>query len=69
MIGYNLGWLRQEENQYLTVPPNLARTLPPRLRELIGYRATHNGHLGWIDLGDPRALLVDEAEQDRFKVW
>ena len=27
-ITYNLSWLRQEENQYLCVPPQMARTLP-----------------------------------------
>jgi len=27
-IGYSLGWLRQEENQYLACPPEIARTLP-----------------------------------------
>ncbi len=36
-ITYALGWLRQEENQYLSTPPELARELEPRLQELIGY--------------------------------
>jgi hypothetical protein len=27
-VGYSLGWLRQEENQYLACPPEIARTLP-----------------------------------------
>jgi ectoine hydroxylase-related dioxygenase (phytanoyl-CoA dioxygenase family) len=35
---YSLGWLRQEENQYLDVPPEVARNLPPALRDLIGYK-------------------------------
>lgn len=69
LIGYNLGWLRQEENQYLTAPPEIARTFPDRLQELIGYRATHNGHLGWIDAGDPRVLLKDPSEREKFIVW
>lgn len=34
---YTLGWLRQEENQYLSCPPEVARTLPPELQDLIGY--------------------------------
>jgi ectoine hydroxylase-related dioxygenase (phytanoyl-CoA dioxygenase family) len=34
---YALGWLRQEENQYLSTPPELAKTLPRQLQELIGY--------------------------------
>lgn len=36
-ITYSLGWLRQEENQYLSTPPELARALSPELQELIGY--------------------------------
>ena len=36
-ITYTLGWLRQEENQYLSTPPELAKEPPPELQELIGY--------------------------------
>jgi hypothetical protein len=36
-ITYSLGWLRQEENQYLSTPPSLAESLPRELQELIGY--------------------------------
>ncbi|MEM1231662.1 MAG: phytanoyl-CoA dioxygenase family protein [Pseudomonadota bacterium] len=36
-ITYCLGWLRQEENQYLSCPPHIARDLEPRLQELLGY--------------------------------
>jgi ectoine hydroxylase-related dioxygenase (phytanoyl-CoA dioxygenase family) len=36
-ITYCLGWLRTEENQYLSCPPDIARTLEPGLQELLGY--------------------------------
>jgi hypothetical protein len=36
-ITYALGWLRQEENQYLSCPPAIAATLEPELQALIGY--------------------------------
>jgi len=36
-ITYALGWLRQEENQYLSCPPEIAKDLDPRLQALIGY--------------------------------
>ncbi len=36
-ITYSLGWLRQEENQYLSCPPEIAKNLDPALQELIGY--------------------------------
>ena len=36
-ITYALGWLRQEENQYLSCPPELAKGLSPTLQGLAGY--------------------------------
>ena len=36
-ITYSLGWLRQEENQFLSCPPDIARELPPALQDLLGY--------------------------------
>ena len=36
-VDYCLDWLRQEENQYLSCPPEIARTFPQSLTELIGY--------------------------------
>lgn len=36
-LTYALGWLRQEENQYLSCPPEIARTLHPDLQKLLGY--------------------------------
>ena len=36
-ITYCLSWLRQEENQYLSCPPAVARSLDPKLQALIGY--------------------------------
>ena len=37
ILTYSLGWLRQEENQYLDVPPHVAERLPAKLRALVGY--------------------------------
>jgi len=36
-ITYCLGWLRQEENQYLSCPPQIARDFDPELQALLGY--------------------------------
>jgi ectoine hydroxylase-related dioxygenase (phytanoyl-CoA dioxygenase family) len=56
-VGYTLSWLRQEENQYLACPPEVARTLPLELAKLIGYRrgAYALGYVG--DLQDPMEIL------------
>lgn len=40
LLHYTLDWLRQEENQYLSCPPDVAADFPPELRRLIGYDAT-----------------------------
>jgi ectoine hydroxylase-related dioxygenase (phytanoyl-CoA dioxygenase family) len=36
-VDYCLSWLRQEENQYLACPPDVAATLPIELARLAGY--------------------------------
>ncbi len=37
LMHYTLGWLRQQENQYLSCPPEIAKDFSPELRALIGY--------------------------------
>lgn len=37
LLHYTLSWLRQEENQYLSCPPHIAKDLSPELRALLGY--------------------------------
>jgi ectoine hydroxylase-related dioxygenase (phytanoyl-CoA dioxygenase family) len=36
-LTYALSWLRQEENQYLSTPPELAKHYSPELQDLLGY--------------------------------
>jgi ectoine hydroxylase-related dioxygenase (phytanoyl-CoA dioxygenase family) len=56
-ITYNVAWLRQEENQYLSVPHDIAETLPDELLRLMGYR-TGAYALGYIDdVRDPIEAL------------
>jgi len=43
---YSLGWLRQEENMYLSVPREIAETYPENIRRLMGYQG-HGEFLGW----------------------
>ena len=47
-IHYGLGWLRQEENQYLAVPPEVARKLPRNIQELLGYNLA-SPSFGFVD--------------------
>jgi len=48
---YSLGWLRQEENHYLTIPRHVADKLPESVRRLMGYQS-HGPYLG-VYPGDP----------------
>ena len=57
-ITYAVSWLRQEENQYLSVPAAIARTLPEPLLRLMGY-ARGAYALGYVDdLRDPLDALM-----------
>jgi ectoine hydroxylase-related dioxygenase (phytanoyl-CoA dioxygenase family) len=56
-LTYARSWLRQEENQYLSVPHEIARELPDDVLRLIGY-ARGAYALGYVDdLRDPLDAL------------
>ncbi|MFN2376472.1 MAG: phytanoyl-CoA dioxygenase family protein [Candidatus Binatia bacterium] len=62
-ITYALSWLRQEENQYLSVPHDIARTLDDDLLRLIGYQRGAYA-LGYVDdLRDPLEVLKGEGHR------
>jgi len=54
---YSLGWLRQEENQYLAIPREVADSYPEHIRRLMGYQA-HGESLG-VYPGDPDGRWFD----------
>lgn len=60
--GFCAGWLRPVENSYTNVPADLARALPRRAQELLGYAlydasSIGGGYLGYHDMGDPMSLF------------
>ena len=63
LIAYSVGWLRQEENQYLCVPMETLRQLPEPLLRLMGYNLA--GELmGFVDGGrDPIIAVRPEFEK------
>ncbi len=65
-MNYCAGFIRQQENQQLGVPPALVRTFPKRLQQLVGY-GIYNGLIGHIDKRSPLDLLTD-TEGERM-VW
>lgn len=65
-ITYAVSWLRQEENQYLSVPAEMARTLPEPLLRLMGY-ARGAYALGYVDdMRDPLDVLLQRDERRTF---
>ena len=55
-MNYCAGWLRQQENQLLGIPVEIAREFSPRLRKLVGY-GLYKGLMGHIDKASPEYLL------------
>ena len=55
-MNYCAGWLRQQENQQLGIPLDVAGTFSPRLRKLAGF-GLYKKLLGHIDKCSPEDLL------------
>ena len=64
-ITYCVGWVRQEENQYLACPPEIARTLDDDLLRVMGYQegAFALGYVGAQE--DPLAVLRGEQRKKK----
>jgi len=64
-LTYSLSWLRQEENQYLSVPLAVAQTLPVELLRLMGY--AYGGYaLGYVDdVRDPIKVVKPDLTKTR----
>lgn len=72
-IDYNNAWLRQDENQHMTSPPEIARDFDPELRTLLGYTMASYGlgyysppsfNPGLPDTLPPEVAFMDPAEVD-----
>ena len=58
--GFCRGWLRAEENFQLTIPLDVARTLPERAQYLLGFRSyspEFGGRLGLVNYDEAARLL------------
>lgn len=57
-LNYCRGWVRQQENQYLSLSPELVAGLPDDVQKLLGYDICQ--FVGWVDGRHPqRAILPD----------
>jgi ectoine hydroxylase-related dioxygenase (phytanoyl-CoA dioxygenase family) len=66
-MNYCAGWIRQQENQQLGIPRDIAAGFSPRLRQLCGY-GIYSGLLGHINKRDPVEMLGDASADDPM-VW
>ncbi len=66
-LHYALNWLRQEENQYLSCPPDIAKDISQEVRSLIGY--SKGGYiLGFYsDPKDKDAVYESVSPENMFK--
>jgi ectoine hydroxylase-related dioxygenase (phytanoyl-CoA dioxygenase family) len=55
-VNYNCAWLRQQENQYLSIPQEIAATLSDEFLRLLGYD-THIDIYGLVDHRHPLSVL------------
>ncbi len=67
LLHYTLGWLRQQENMYLSCPPDIAKNFTPELRRLLGYAqgspvmGFYSDPNGARETASPEALFGDEV--------
>jgi ectoine hydroxylase-related dioxygenase (phytanoyl-CoA dioxygenase family) len=65
-MNYCAGYIRQQENQQLGIPREVAAGFEERLQRLCGY-SVYNGLIGHIDKRDPIELLA--GERAHSMVW
>jgi ectoine hydroxylase-related dioxygenase (phytanoyl-CoA dioxygenase family) len=66
-ITYCVGWVRQEENQYLSTPIEVARTLDDDLLKLMGYQMGGLA-VGYIrDFEDPMVAIRDDMPKKQYE--
>ncbi|MDR5799146.1 MULTISPECIES: phytanoyl-CoA dioxygenase family protein [Caballeronia] len=58
-ISLTLGYLRQEENQYLVVPKETVLKYPPHIQQLLGYSVCPP-FCGWVEMQSPAITLENE---------
>jgi ectoine hydroxylase-related dioxygenase (phytanoyl-CoA dioxygenase family) len=65
-MNYCAGFVRQQENQQLGIPREVARRFPPRLRELVGY-GVYRSLIGHVEKRSPDFLLGEDGALET--VW
>ena len=64
ILTYNLGWLRQEENQHLSIPLQDC-ALPEEVRSRMGFDMDYDGALGFYD----KSILLEGAPRLEARIF
>jgi ectoine hydroxylase-related dioxygenase (phytanoyl-CoA dioxygenase family) len=64
-MNYCAGWIRQQENQHLGIPPEIVATFTPQLRQLCGF-GMYRGLTGNIEKHSPATLLYGDPPQTQL---
>ncbi|TPG36726.1 phytanoyl-CoA dioxygenase family protein [Mycolicibacterium hodleri] len=64
-INYAVGWVRQEENQYLACPPDVAKNLDDDMLRLIGYQQGAYAMGYYRDVEDPIIAVRGDGYSDK----
>ncbi|MFN3216163.1 MAG: phytanoyl-CoA dioxygenase family protein [Acidimicrobiales bacterium] len=64
-MNYCAGWIRQQENQHLGIPPEIVATFTPQLRQLCGF-GMYRGLTGNIEKQSPATLLYGDPPQTQL---
>lgn len=59
-MNYNQAWLRQQENQYLAIPPDIVATFSERLQRLVGWDI-HPPFIGNVEGRNPMKSLLGRS--------
>jgi ectoine hydroxylase-related dioxygenase (phytanoyl-CoA dioxygenase family) len=66
-ITYAVGWVRQEENQYLSTPIEVAKTLDDDLLKLMGYQMGGLA-MGYVrDFEDPMVVIHEDMPKRQYE--
>jgi len=66
-MNYCAGWVRQQENQQLGIPREIAQGFSPRLRQLVGY-GVYRGLIGHVDKRTPEEAVLDAPSRHEM-LW
>ncbi|MAK52841.1 MAG: phytanoyl-CoA dioxygenase, partial [Acidimicrobiaceae bacterium] len=64
-MNYCAGFIRQQENQHLGIPPEIVATFSPQLRQLCGF-GMYRGLTGNIEKHSPAYLLYGDEEETQL---